>query len=94
MELPTVQEKSKKIIFAQPKAHQNKFTETNKMVPMDLLWLLAFFKQCQTANKLVSVFDKIKEKHQLKEKKTAYLTVACSRDSSYQQHCCKSHNYY
>ncbi len=50
IELPTAQEKSKHIFFAQPKAHQYKFVETNKMVPMDPLWLIAFFEQCQAAN--------------------------------------------
>jgi hypothetical protein len=42
MELPTAQEKSKHIFFMQPKAHQYKFMETNKTVPMDSLWLIAF----------------------------------------------------
>ncbi len=46
MELPTVQEKSKQIFFAQPKAHQFKFAETGKMMTMDPLWLIAFLKQC------------------------------------------------
>jgi hypothetical protein len=44
MELPMVQEKAKQIFFAQPKAHQYKFTETNKMVPMDPVWLVTFLE--------------------------------------------------
>jgi hypothetical protein len=51
MQLPKVQEKINHIFFAQPKAHQYKFAETNKMVPMDPFQLIAFFKQCQTADK-------------------------------------------
>jgi hypothetical protein len=37
LELPTAQEKSKKIFLAQPKAHQFKVAETKKMMPMDPL---------------------------------------------------------
>jgi hypothetical protein len=67
MELPTAQEKSKQIFFAQPKTHQFKFAETNKMVPTDLLWLIAFFEQCLAANKVTGIFEKIaKEKKQPK----------------------------
>jgi hypothetical protein len=40
MEVPTAQEKSERIFFAQPKAHQFKFTDLNKMVPTDLLKLI------------------------------------------------------
>jgi hypothetical protein len=46
------QEKSKQIFFVQPKAHQFKFAESNKMMPTDLLWLITFFEQCQAANKV------------------------------------------
>jgi hypothetical protein len=42
MEVPMAQEKSKQIFFAQPKVHQFKFMDTNKMVPMDPLKLIAF----------------------------------------------------
>ncbi len=35
MDVPTAQEKSEQIFFAQPKAHQNKFADLNKMVPED-----------------------------------------------------------
>ncbi len=66
MELPTAQEKSNKIFLAQPKKHQIKIAETNKMVSMDPHWLVAFFDQCQTANKVASVLDKLKEKKQPK----------------------------
>ena len=71
MKLPMTQEKSKQIFLAQPKAHQFKFAETNKMVPTDPLWLVAYFEQCQTANKAASVLDKLNEKKQPKEKKMA-----------------------
>jgi hypothetical protein len=81
MELPIAQEKSKQIFLAQPKAHQYKFSETNKTVPTDLLWLIAFFEQCQTADKVTGILDKIKEKEQPKEKKTAYFLAARSHDS-------------
>jgi hypothetical protein len=47
MDFPTVQEKSEQIFLAQPKAHQFKFVETNKMVPMDPLWLMTLFKAKQ-----------------------------------------------
>jgi hypothetical protein len=93
MELPTVQEKSEKFFFAQPKAHQIKFAETNKMMPMDAFWLIAFFKQCQAANKAAEILEKIaKEKKHPKEKKTADLPIRRSRDLSYRQHCCKNHD--
>jgi hypothetical protein len=85
MELPTAQKKSKQIFLAQPKAHQFKFMETNKTVTMDLLWLIAFFEQCQAANK-VGIFEKIaKDRKQPKEKKMAHLPVAHSHELSYWQ---------
>ncbi len=59
MELPMAQEKSKQILFAQPKAHKFKFPEMNKMVTMDPLWLIAFFEQCLAANKAASILEKI-----------------------------------
>jgi hypothetical protein len=87
MDIPTAQGKSEQIFFVQPKAHQNKFADLNKTVPSDPLRMIAFFKQCQTTNKLAGVLDKIaKDKKQLKEKKTAHLPVARSRESSYHQH--------
>jgi hypothetical protein len=93
MELPMVQDKSKQIFFVQPKVHQFKFVETNKMVTP--LWLIAFFKQCQAANKAAGVLEKIaKVKKQLKEKKTAHLPFARSLESSYQQHCCHKRDYH
>jgi hypothetical protein len=33
--------------------------DTNKMVPTDLLKLIAFFEQCQVANKVAGVLEKI-----------------------------------
>ena len=61
MELPTAKEKSEQIVFAQPKMHQFKFAETNKTVPTDPLWLIAFFEQCHAAGKVANVLEKIKE---------------------------------
>jgi hypothetical protein len=93
MELPMAQEKSKQFFFVQPKAHQFKFVDTNKTVPTDPLKLIAFFEQCQVAHKAAGILEKIaKDKKQLKEKKTAHLSIAHSRESSYRQHCC--HNYH
>jgi hypothetical protein len=43
MDVPTAQEKSEQIFFVQPKAHQNKFADLNKMVPADPLRMIAFF---------------------------------------------------
>jgi hypothetical protein len=88
MDVPTAQEKSEQIFFAQPKVHQNKFANLNKTVPSNPLRMIAFFEQCQATNKAASVLDKItKDKKQPKEKKTAHLPVARSRESSYHQHC-------
>ncbi len=61
----------------------------------DPLWLIIFFEQCQAADKVVSILEKIaKDKKKPKEKKTAHLSVTHSRDSSYQQHHCKKGNYH
>jgi hypothetical protein len=80
------------IFFAQPKAHQNKFADLNKMVPSNLLRMIAFCKQCQATDKAVGILDKIaKDKKQPKEKKTAHVPTVRSRESSYRQHC--SRNY-
>jgi hypothetical protein len=71
MDVPTTQEKSEQIFFAQPKAHQNKFADLNKTVPADPLRMIAFFEQCQTTNKVAGVLKKIaKDKKQPKEKST------------------------
>jgi hypothetical protein len=89
MEVPTAQEKSERIFFVQPKAHQFKFVDLNKMVPTDPLKLVAFFEQCQATNKVAGILKKIaKDKKQPKEKKAAHLPATGSRESSYQQHCC------
>jgi hypothetical protein len=69
MEVPTVQEKSEQIIFAQPKAHQNKFADLNKKVPTDPLKMIAFFEQCQVTNKAAGVLEKTTKDKQRKEKK-------------------------
>ncbi len=75
------QEKSEQIFFAQPKAHQNKIVDLNKMVPTDPIKLIAFFKQCQATNKSSGNLEKIaKDKKQPKEKKTAHLPAMRSRE--------------
>ncbi len=67
-----VQKKSEQIIFAQPKAHQIKFTDLNKKLPTDLLKMITLFEQCQATNKAAGVLKKIaKDKKQPKEKKMA-----------------------
>jgi hypothetical protein len=69
MDVPTVQEKSEQIFFVQPKAHQNKFANLNKMVPANPLRMIAFFEQCQATDKAAGILDKIaKDKKQPKEK--------------------------
>jgi hypothetical protein len=73
MELPTAQEKVEQIFLLQPKVHQFKFAETRKAVPADPLWLVAFFKQCQTATKVASLLDKLKENKQQRRRKWPIL---------------------
>jgi hypothetical protein len=86
---PTAQEKSEQIFFVQPKAHQFKFADVNKIAHTHPLKLIAFFEQCQATNKAAGVLEKIaKDKKQPKEKKTTHLPAAHSRESSYQQHHC------
>jgi hypothetical protein len=85
MEVLTVKKKSEQIFFMQPKAKQIKFMDLNKTVPTDPLKRIAFFEQCQATNKAAGILEKIaKDKKQPKEKKTAHLPTACSRESSYQ----------
>ncbi len=87
MEVPTAQEKSEQIFFAQPKAHHFKFADLNKMVPTDPLKLITFFEQCQANNKAAGILEKIaKNKKQPKEKKPSHLPAMHSCESSYQQH--------
>jgi hypothetical protein len=89
VDVPTAQEKSEQIYFVQPKAHQNNFANLNKMVPTNLLKMIAFFEQCQATNKAAGILEKIaKNKKQPKEKKTAHLPAACSHELSYQQYRC------
>ncbi len=84
MDVPAAQEKSEQIFFVQPMAHQFKFADLNKMVPTDLLKLIAFFKQCQATNKVAGILEKIaKYKKQQKEKKMAQFPAARSREPSY-----------
>ncbi len=68
MDVPTAQEKSEQIFFAQPKAHQNKFANLNKMVPTDPLKMIAFFEQCQATNKVAGILEKIAKDKQPKGK--------------------------
>jgi hypothetical protein len=75
MDVPTVQEKSEQIFFTQPKAHQNKFADLNKMVPTEPLKMIAFFEQCQATNKAAGILKKIAKDKQSKERKTAQLPV-------------------
>ncbi len=92
MDVPMAQEKSEQIFFAQPKAHQNKFTDLNKMVPVALLRMIAFFEQCQATNKAAGILKKIaRDKKQPKEKSTAHVPTARSCESSYKQH--RRHKY-
>jgi hypothetical protein len=92
MDVPTAQEKSEQIFFAQPKAHQNKFVGLNKTMPTNPLKMIPFFEQCQVTDKAAGILEKIaKDKKQPKERKTAHLPAACGRESSYSQHC--SHKY-
>jgi hypothetical protein len=86
MDVPTAQEKSEQIFFAQPKAHQNKFANLNKTVPTDPLKMIAFFKQCQATDKVVGILQKIANDKQPKERKMAQLPVARSRELSYRHH--------
>jgi hypothetical protein len=95
MDVPTGQEKSEQIFFTQPKVHQNKFTDLNKTVPTDPLKMIAFFEQCQATDKVAGTLEKIVKDKKPKERETAQLPVACSRESSYHQHCSrKYHNYH
>jgi hypothetical protein len=95
MDVPTAQEKSEQIFFAQPKAYQNKFANLNKTVPPNLLKMIAFFEQCQATDKAAGILEKIAKEKQTKERKTAWLPVACSHESSYHQHCsCKYRDYH
>ncbi len=96
MDVPTAQGKSEQIFFAQPKVHQNQFANLNKMVPVNLLRMTAFFEQCQVTDKAAGVLEKIaKDKNQPRERKTAQLPFARSRESSYKQHCRhKYHDYH
>jgi hypothetical protein len=58
--------------------------------------MISFFKQCQATNKAAGIFEKIaKDKKQPKEKSTAHVPTARSRESSYKQHRChKYHDYH
>ncbi len=83
MDVPTAQEKSEQIFFAQLEAHQNKFADLNKMVPANLLRMIAFFEQCQATDKVAVILDKIgKDKKQPKETKMAHLPTARSCELS------------
>jgi hypothetical protein len=92
MDVPTVQEKSEQIFFAQPKVHQNKFANLNKMVPANPLRIIAFFEQCQATDKAAGILEKIaRDKKQPKEKSTAHVSTTRSHELSYKQH--RHHKY-
>ncbi len=59
IEVPTAQEKSEQIFFAQPKAYQFNFADLNKMVPTDPLKLITLFEQYQATDKAAGIFKKI-----------------------------------
>jgi hypothetical protein len=80
------QEKSEQISFVQPKAHQNKFADLNKMVPTDLIKMIAFFEQCQVTYKAAGVLEKISKDKQPKEKKTFHVPTTRSHELNYRQH--------
>jgi hypothetical protein len=87
MGAPTAQEESEQIFFAQPKAHQNKFADLNKMVSANPLRMIAFFEQCQATDKAADIPEKIaKDKKQPKEKSTAPVPTTRSHESNYKQH--------
>jgi hypothetical protein len=95
MDVPTAQEKSEQIFFAQPKVHQNKFADLNKTVPANPLRMIAFFEQCQATDKAAGILKKItKDKKQPKEKSTAHVPTAPSHESSYKQHHCHKYRDY
>ncbi len=75
MELPKVQEKSKQIFLPQIKAQQFKFSETNKMVSTDPPWLVSFFEQCQTADKVA--MSLISSRRRISQRKTKQLISCC-----------------
>jgi hypothetical protein len=76
MDVPTAQEKSEPIFFAQPKTHQNKFADLNKTVTTNPLKMIVFFEQCQAIDKVAGILKKIaKDKKQPKERKMAHLTA-------------------
>jgi hypothetical protein len=92
MDIPTAQEKSEQIFFAQPKVHQNKFANLKKTVPANPLRMIAFFEQCQATNKAAGVLEKIaRDKKQPKEKSTAHVPTVRSHELSYKQH--RRHKY-
>jgi hypothetical protein len=66
--------------------HQNKFANLNKMVPTDMLKMIAFFEQCQATNKAAGILEKIAKDKQPKKKKMAHVPTMRSRESSYRQH--------
>jgi hypothetical protein len=53
MDVPTAQEKSEQVFFAQPKVHQNKFADLNKMVPTNPLKMIALSSVKQPTKRLV-----------------------------------------
>ncbi len=73
------QEKSEQIFFAQPKVHQNKFANLNKMVSADSLRMIVFFEQGQATDKAAGVLEKIaKDKGQEAAKRKKYGSCSYS----------------
>jgi hypothetical protein len=73
MDVPTVQEKSEEIFFVHPKAHQNKFANLNKTVPVNSLRMIAFFKQCQATDKVAGILEKTANNKKQPKKKAQLM---------------------
>jgi hypothetical protein len=58
MDVPTVQEKSEQIFFAQPKAHQNKLGNLNTTILTEPLKMNAFFEQGQATDMAAGILEK------------------------------------
>jgi hypothetical protein len=77
MEVPTVQEKSEKIFFAQPKVYQNKFADLNKTVPTNPLKMIAFLEQCQASNKVAGILENIRSAKQDDDYGASNIVLPC-----------------
>ncbi len=77
MEVPTAQEKSEQIFFAQPKAHHNKFANLNKTVPANPLRMIAIFEQCQATNKAAGVLRRSPRTRSSQSKRKRLMLLPC-----------------